>query len=282
MKYTTLVDAATLAAHLADPAWRAVDCRFELANPESGAAAYASGHIDGAVYAHLDRDLAGPRGATSGRHPLPEPAALATTLGRLGIGDGTQVVAYDDAGGIYAARLWWLLRWLGHDGAAVLDGGLAAWRAARGGLSARPVAVAPARFTPRVRARSHLGADEVAALVAGGSGALLDARSAERFEGRVEPLDARAGHVPGARNHPYTRNLGPDGRFLPPDELRARLAAVLAGSTPADAVSMCGSGVTACHTLLAMEIAGLTGARLYGGSWSEWSRDPARPVATGP
>ena len=134
----------------------------------------------------------------------------------------------------------------------------------------------------RVEQRTRTAGDEVAALVAGGSGALLDARSAERFEGRVEPLDARAGHVPGARNHPYTRNLRPDGRFLPPDELRARLAAVLAGSTPDDAVSMCGSGVTACHTLLAMEIAGLTGARLYGGSWSEWSRDPARPVATGP
>ena len=280
--YTTLVDAATLAAHRTDPAWRVVDCRFELANPAAGAAAYAAGHIDGAVYAHLDRDLSGPRSATSGRHPLPEPAALAATFGRLGIGDGTQVVAYDDAGGSYAARLWWLLRWLGHDAVAVLDGGLVAWRAAGGTLSAHARAVAPARFTARPRARSHIGADEVAALLASGTGTLLDARAAERFEGRVEPLDARAGHVPGARSHHYARNLGPDGRFLPPAELRARLAAALAGGTPADAVSMCGSGVTACHTLLAMEIAGLTGARLYPGSWSEWSRDPARPGATGP
>ena len=282
MTYTTLVDAATLAAHLADPAWRVVDCRFELLSPAAGAAAYAAGHIAGAVYAHLDHDLAGPRSATSGRHPLPEPTALAATLGRLGIGAGTQVVAYDDAGGIYAARLWWLLRWLGHDAVAVLDGGLAAWRAAGGALTAQPATVAAARFTPRPRARSQVDADAVAALVAGGAGALLDARSAERFEGRVEPLDARAGHVPGARSHHYALNLGADGRFLPPQELRARLVAALAGSAPADSVSMCGSGVTACHTLLAMEIAGLTGARLYPGSWSEWSRDPTRPCATGP
>ena len=282
MKYTTLVDAATLAAHRTDLAWRVVDCRFELSAPEAGAAAYAAGHIDGAVYAHLDRDLAAPRSASSGRHPLPEPATLAATFGRLGIGDGTQVVAYDDSGGMYAARLWWLLRWLGHDAVAVLDGGLAAWRAAGGALVAQPSRLTPARFTARLRPRTQADADEVAALTASGAGALLDARSAERFEGRVEPLDARAGHVPGARNHPYARNLGADGRFLPPQELRTRLTAALAGSAPAAAVSMCGSGVTACHTLLAMEIAELTGARLYPGSWSEWSRDPARPGATGP
>jgi thiosulfate/3-mercaptopyruvate sulfurtransferase len=282
MIHHTLVDVHTLAAELAAPSLRIVDCRFDLGDPDAGAALYRRGHIPGAVYAHLDADLSGPRAPWTGRHPLPEPEALAATLGRLGIGAGVQVVAYDDSGGVYAARLWWLLRWLGHEAAAVLDGGLAAWRAAGRPLTADVVAPAPRRFAAAPRTAAHVSADEVAALLARGACLLLDARSAERYEGRVEPLDPKAGHVPGATNHHYARNLGSDGRFLPPAALRAAFERLLGPRPPAAIVSMCGSGVTACHTLLALEAAGLPGARLYPGSWSEWCRDPARPVATGP
>jgi thiosulfate/3-mercaptopyruvate sulfurtransferase len=277
-----LVDPRRLAAHLGDPDWRPVDCRFDLADPAAGGAAYAAAHVPGAAYAHLDRDLSAPRTERSGRHPLPDPAALAATFGRLGIDERVQVVAYDDAGGMFAARLWWLLRWLGHERVAVLDGGLAAWRAAGLPLSSEATAIAPRTFVPRPAPRAWVGADELDGLLEGNACLLLDARAPERYEGRAEPLDPKAGHVPGARNHPYVRNLGPDGRFLAPDELRARLLARLGGRAPSEVVSMCGSGVTACHTLLALEVAGLPGGRLYPGSWSEWSRDPARPVATGP
>lgn len=282
MPHRTLVDAATLAAHLSDPDWRVLDCRFDLARPEAGAEAYAASHVPGALYAHLDRDLSSPRTERSGRHPLPEPDALARTFAGFGIDARVQVVAYDDSAGMYAARAWWLLRWLGHANVAVLDGGLAAWRAAGLPLVTERPTIAPREFVAHPRARATVNADELAGLLEGNAALLLDARAAERFEGKVEPLDPRAGHVPGARNHPYTRNLAADGRFLAPEELSARLAARLGGRAPVDVVSMCGSGVTACHTLLALEIAGLGGARLYPGSWSEWSRDPERPVATGP
>ncbi len=282
MELHTLVDTATLAAHLADPDWRVVDCRFDLGNPEAGALAYARGHIPGAVYAHLDRDLSGPRTPWSGRHPLPEVAALAATLGAFGIDARVQVVAYDESNGAYAARLWWLLRWLGHRRVAVLDGGLAAWRAEHRPLATDSAAPAARRFDARPDPAGQVSADEVAALLAGGACVLLDARATERFEGRVEPLDPKAGHVPGARSHPFTRNLGADGRFLPAAELRARFAPLLGGAAADAVVSMCGSGVTACHTLLALEVAALPGARLYPGSWSEWCRDPGRPIADGP
>lgn len=281
MSYETLVDTATLAAHLSDPDWRVVDCRFELGDPAAGALQFERGHIPGAVYAHLDHDLSAPRTPWSGRHPLPEPAVLESTFGRLGIGPGVQVVACDESGGAYAARLWWLLRWLGHREAAVLDGGLKAWRAERRALVATPSEVKPRQFSARPDHDAHVTADDVASLVAHDRSLLIDARAAERFEGRIEPLDPKAGHVPGARSYPYSQNLGADGRFLPAAELRARFDA-LRGSRPASAiVSMCGSGVTACHTLLALSVAGLEGARLYPGSWSEWCRDPGRPVATG-
>ena len=282
MSQQTIVDTATVAAHAADPAWRVVDCRFDLGDPDSGEAAFRRGHLPGAVYAHLDRDLSGPRTPWSGRHPLPEPEALAATLGALGIGAGIQVVAYDDSGGIYAARLWWLLRWLGHREVAVLNGGLGAWRAHQLPLSSDPTPLVPRLFQARPNAEAHVSADDVAALLERRSALVLDARAAERFEGRIEPLDPCAGHVPGARNHPYTRNLGSDGRFLEAAELGGRFTHALGATKPAAVVSMCGSGVTACHTLLALEIAGLTGARLYPGSWSEWCRDPGRPIATGP
>ena len=281
MSYETLVDTATLAAHLEDPTWRVVDCRSDLGDPSAGLQSFARGHIPGAVYSHLDQDLSAPRTPWSGRHPLPEPATLAASFGRLGIGPGIQVVACDESGGAYAARLWWLLRWLGHRAVAVLDGGLPAWRNEHRPLVATASVVAPREFTPQPDHEAHVSADDVASLLGRGAAILLDARARERFEGRIEPLDPKAGHVPGARSHPFSANLGADGRFLPPQALRAQFSALL-GSAPASAiVSMCGSGVTACHTLLALEISGLGGARLYPGSWSEWCRDPGRPVATG-
>jgi thiosulfate/3-mercaptopyruvate sulfurtransferase len=283
----SLVDARSLATHLArvnlpGADWRIVDCRFDLADPAAGELAYAAGHVPGAVYAHLDRDLSAPRTDRSGRHPLPEIEAAAATFSRLGIDGRTRVVAYDASGGIYAARLWWLLRWLGHERAAVLDGGWQAWTAAGLPVSTEPASVAPRTFVAHPQPRATVNADELDGLLEGNACLLLDARAPERYEGRTEPLDPKAGHVPGARNHPYVRNLGDDGQFLPEEELRERLLARLRGRAPSEVVSMCGSGVTACHTLLALEIAGLPGGRLYPGSWSEWSRDPLRPVATGP
>jgi len=273
--FTMLTLAADLAGHLDDPHWLVVDCRFDLARPAAGEAAWQSAHIPGAVYAHLDRDLSGPVSADSGRHPLPHPAAFAATLSRWGVGPGVQVVAYDDAGGAVASRLWWMLRWAGHDAAAVLDGGLAAWVRAGGRLDASTRARPAGTFPLRTRAALVASAVEVAA----GEALVVDARAADRFAGRVEPIDPVAGHVPGAVNHPFQRNLADDGRFLPPAELAERWRATLGGRPGSEAICMCGSGVTACHDILALELAGQAGARLYAGSWSEWIRDPGRPVA---
>lgn len=281
MTFSTLITAADLMGHVADPHWRVVDCRFDLGDPCSGEAAWRQEHIPQALYAHLDRDLSGPVTPLTGRHPLPAPAALAATLSRWGIDRTTQVVAYDDSGGMYAARFWWLLRWLGHDRVAVLDGGIKAWVAAGGTLDSRTTATGAARFVPEVRATAAVDAAGVQRALAAGTHTLVDARAPDRYAGRVEPIDPVAGHVPGACNFPFQRNLGPDGRFLAPDELARRWRALLADRRAEDVICMCGSGVTACHNLLALEIAGLAGARLYAGSWSEWIRDPSRPVARG-
>jgi len=280
MSYTTLVDAATLRAHLSDPAWRIVDVRHQLADVGYGERAYAAGHIPGAAFLHCDRDLSGPTTGSNGRHPLPDPAQLAVRLGEIGIGPDTQVVVYDDAQGMIAGRLWWLLRWLGHDRVAVLDGGLPAWLGA-GGMCVTDVPNPPqADFLARPCA-SCVDADHVRAFLETSRIHLIDARSPDRFRGENETIDPVAGHIPGAVNRFFQNNLQPDGRFKPAAELRAEWLAVLAGRSPEDVVHQCGSGVSACHNVLAMEIAGLPGSRLYAGSWSEWCADPGRPVTKG-
>ncbi len=280
----TLMSVAQLSDRLGQASWCIVDCRFQLADPAAGEGAYRAAHIPGAVYAHLDRDLSAPVvPGRSGRHPLPEAATLAATFGRLGIGPDTQVVAYDDAGGALAAsRLWWLLRWLGHEDVAVLDGGWQAWQAAGLATRAGDEMRRPARFMPHERPELVASADEVARVATDPGSRLLDARGADRFRGENETIDPVAGHIPGAVSAPYGQNLGPDGRFLTADVLRERYE-TLHGTTPAERVVVyCGSGVTAAHSLLAMVHAGLGDARLYAGSWSEWITDPSRPVAVGP
>ena len=279
--YDTLVDTDTLAAHLNDPDWAVFDCRSVLGDPEAGPRAFAKGHIPGARYIHLERELSGPVTPDTGRHPLPDPERLAETLGRAGVDSNAQIVAYDDAGGAYAARLWWLARWLGHSHVAVLDGGWPKWRKER-----RPESTESARPVPRhfnfrdADRRAWLSTDEVLEMVRGRKhGLLLDARAAPRYLGQQEPIDPVAGHVPGAVNLPYAGSVTEDGRFMSPADLRLRFEQALHGTRPDQVVCMCGSGVTACHHLLAMEVAGLKGARLYAGSWSEWIRDPSRPVA---
>jgi len=276
--HTTLVSVSTLAQHLSDAHWLIVDCRFDLAQPAAGEAAYRAGHIPGAVYAHLDRDLSSPITPSTGRHPLPDPELFAQTLSGWGVGNDTQVIAYDADNGMYASRLWWLLRWVGHRSVAVLDGGLKAWSAAGHPVSTEIPARSPTRFRAHPNRKLWLDADQVQARVQQPDWRLLDARAPERFLGKVEPLDKVAGHVPGARNHPFSTNLTSEGRFGAPEELRRRYEQSQAGVADDHTIVMCGSGVTACHLLLAMEVAGKSGARLYAGSWSEWIRDARRPV----
>jgi thiosulfate/3-mercaptopyruvate sulfurtransferase len=286
MSFGTLIDASALRELAGKPGVAVIDCRFDLNNPEGGRRAYLKGHIPGARYADLNKDLSAPISPNSGRHPLPLPKDFAAALGRLGIGDDTQVIAYDDAGGSFAARLWWLLRWLGHGLVAVLDGGINAWTAAGGTLEsgeAKPLAreTAAVRASPRADGAAVIETAEIEAFLTDPRHLLVDARAAERFAGLVEPIDAVAGHIAGAVNHPFSANLAPDGRFLAGPELRQLWEARLAGRKAEHMAAMCGSGVTACHNLLSLEVAGLRGAKLYAGSWSEWIRDPKRPVARG-
>lgn len=279
MTYSTLVSTDVLAAHRGD--WAIVDCRYDLQQPSWGREQYRAGHIPGAVYASLD-DLAGDRTGANGRHPLPTVDALAATVGRLGIDRSTQVVVYDQGVGMFASRLWWSLRYLGHDAVALLDGGWAKWLGEGRPVQSGDASRAPAVFTPSVRAGMRVDADAVWRLAAGKRVRLIDARGPERFEGRTEPLDRIAGHIPGAVNHYYQWNVSDDGVLLPAEVLREKFAGVLDSHPPEDAIVYCGSGVSACHNLLAMAHAGLAGAKLYVGSWSEWSSDPSRPVETGP
>lgn len=281
MHYTTLIDPASLADLLGKPNLAIVDCRFDLAASSAGREAYLKAHIPGASFADLNKDLSVPPAMDSGRHPLPGKQAFAAALGALGIDNTTQVVAYDQASGAFAARLWWMLRWVGHQRAAVLDGGFDAWLSGGRPLESGPRQAPLRRFLLQAEGQRTVTSQEVLAATERRDRLIVDARAPERFSGQVEPLDTVAGHVPGAINAPFTANLGVAGRFLPAAELRRRWLQILGGKAPQELIAMCGSGVTACHNLLALEVAGLPGASLYPGSWSEWIREPARPVAAG-
>ena len=283
MGYSTIIDTETLFQHRDDPSFVIVDCRFKLDDEPWGRKAFEEGHIAGASYASLDRDLSGPKTGKNGRHPLPDAAALIETFQRLGIGSGVQVVAYDQDTGMYASRLWWLLRWMGHDQAAVLDGGFARWVA-----EGRPIATGPssqprpaAVFVGRPRPAMVADLGQVERLAHDPEWRLIDARAPERFRGDVEPIDRVPGRIPGASNHFFKNNLDEAGKFHAPEQLRAQLVEAIGGVRPDHVICYCGSGVTACHDLLALEHAGIRGARLYPGSWSEWSSDPDRPVERG-
>lgn len=280
MPYSTLVSTAQLAGQLNADDWVVIDCRNDLFNPEAGPADYAKSHIPGARFLSMDHDLSGNKTGKNGRHPLPEPADLASKLGAAGVGPGTQVVAYDAQDGVNATRLWWMLRWLGHPAAAVLDGGWGKWS-----REGRPVTNEVPQPTPAVfkyqpsktwvdvgYVQGHLESPEML---------LIDARAPERHRGEVEPIDPIAGHIPGAVCRLFKQNLDSDGCYLPAERLRAEFQALLQGRSPSIVVHSCGSGVSACNNLLAMEIAGLSGSRLYPGSWSEWCADPSRPIARG-
>ena len=275
------VSAGELGNHQNDPEWVIVDCRFDLMRPGAGRQAYDAGHIPGAVYADLDRDLASPAAddGSGGRHPLPDPNEFSRLLASWGVGPDSVVAAYDNAGGAVAARLWWLLRWLGHERVAVLDGGLDAWVAADGALSTEIPQPIPANFEPRPGSMPVIDAGAVAAGLNDRDFMLLDARDVKRFNGRSEPIDAIAGHIPGAFNTPYLDNLGAVKCFRPLTEINAYYRARIGDRSMESVACMCGSGVTACHTLLALESAGMHGAALYVGSWSDWISSGQRPVA---
>jgi len=280
MTFNTLIGADALRSLIAGATPPLVlDASFDLGDTAAGERSFAQAHIPGSLYVHLDRDLCAPKTGRNGRHPLPSRGDVARTAGALGVTPQTQVITLDRQGGMYAARLWWMLRWLGHAQVAVLDGGLAAWQAAGGQTStdvAKPVPAAPYPDLP-----SLAGSVDAASLASGlGQRAVIDARSPERFRGDKEPIDAVAGHIPGALNRFHAGNLA-DGRFKPAEQLRSEFVELLGGRAPGDVVHSCGSGVTACHNLLAMEHAGLRGSLLYPGSWSEWSSDPGRPIARG-
>lgn len=281
MAYTTLISAQTLNQNLNNPNWIVVDCRFSLADTEAGAKAYRHGHIPNARYAHLDKDLSSQITDFTGRHPLPNFASLAKKLGDWGISNNSQVVVYDDAGGAFAGRLWWLLRSLGHDHVAVLDGDIKQWQ--KQGLpitTALPI-IKRAAFRPYLNDNAWLSAAQVRDGLAAKTVCLIDARAPERYRGEQEPIDPVAGHIPYALNRAFQLNLDRDGLFLAPEQLRQQFKQLLGSAAPEQVAHYCGSGVTACHNLLAMEHAGLTGSKLYAGSWSEWIRNKNRTVAKG-
>jgi len=281
--HTTLIDAATLAQHLTDPGWVMLDCRHDLMNPDAGRDGFAIGHIQNAQFAGIDDHLSGAKvgadGKFHGRHPLPDRAALVDTLRGWGINDDTQVVAYDAHGGMYAARLWWLLRWIGHPAVAVLDGGLAAWQS-QGLPLVTPVAARPrGHIAEKPTLTKTVTVAEVVENLHTQARTVVDARAPDRYRGENETIDPVGGHIPGAKNRFFKDNLTPDGRFKTAAQLKLEFAPLVELATTA--IMQCGSGVTACHNLLALEVAGMHGAALYPGSWSEWCADPARPVATG-
>ena len=281
MTYTTLISPEHLQPHLEDPAWLIVDCRSDLDDPDAGRAAYLEGHIPGAVFVDLEGDLSAPKTGSNGRHPLPSVEELTELFSDLGVAEGTQVVAYDNFGSAFAARLWWSLRYLGHDAVSVLDGGFTAWTSQDLPLGAGEESRPPTTFRANPRPAMLVDAEEVIRSLDNADLLLLDARSAPRYRGEEEPRDPIAGRIPGARNRYWGDNLEADDRFRPSDALKAEFEAVLAGALPANIIAYCGSGVTGCHNLLVMEHIGLSGGRLYAGSWSEWIADPTRPIAVG-
>jgi len=280
MILTALVGSEILVQHLTDPDWVVFDCRHDLADPARGHTDYVKAHIPGARFLHLDEDLSAPKTGTNGRHPLPDPDVLLEKLRRASVDARKQVIAYDAQGGMVAARLWWLLRWLGHLPVAVLDGGWNRWISEGRPQSAEIPQPEPARFSGRPDS-SQVSADFVRSHLGDKSMVLLDARAPDRFRGQNETLDPVGGRIPGARSHFYRDNLDASGCFKAPETLAQEFANVLGGSSPKSVVHYCGSGVSACHNLLAMEYAGLRGARLYPGSWSEWCADPSRPMESG-
>ncbi|HCY63009.1 MAG TPA: sulfurtransferase [Oxalobacteraceae bacterium] len=281
MRHTTLISAAELARHALDPDWVVIDCRHDLALPDAGRQAFEAGHIPGAQFAHLDRDLSGSKsdaqGVFRGRHPLPERDAFIESLRRWGVNDRSQLVAYDAQGGMFAARLWWLLRWIGHEAVAVLDGGMQAWPASGMWLSTELSGKPYGDIAPRTPLVATVDAPALLANLDSQALSVVDARAPDRFRGENETIDPVGGHIPGAKNRFFKDNLQEDGRFKPAAQLREEWRAVI--DAPQSAVMQCGSGVSACHNLLALEVAALPGARLYPGSWSEWCSDPTRPVA---
>lgn len=282
--HTTLIEAATLATHLNDPSWVVIDCRHDLMNHAAGRDAYAAGHIQGALFADIETELSGAKrdanGLFRGRHPLPDQDKFVELLRAWGVNQDSQVVAYDAHGGMFAARLWWMLRWVGHEAVAVLDGGLQAWQAA--GQPVTGDASAP-RARGNIALRDSLvstvDVGQVLYNVEHGGRTVVDARAPDRFRGENETIDPVGGHIPGAKNRFFKDNLQADGRFKPAQQLKTELGVTV--GDPAKAIMQCGSGVTACHNLLALETAGMPGAALYPGSWSEWCADPKRAVATG-
>ena len=277
MAFTTLVSTAELAANLG--AWRMFDCRHDLAKPDLGEQQYREAHIPGALFASLDRDLSAPKTGQNGRHPLPDPNTFGAWLGRMGVKPGDQVVCYDAANGAMAARLWWLLRWVGHDAVAVLDGGLAKWTAEGRPVTRDVPATAATKYPVGVRA--DMAVDVTAIAKKPKARVLLDARAPARYRGEQEPIDLVAGRIPGALNRFNMDNVRGDGRFKSPEDLKRDFQQVLGNRKASEVINYCGSGVAACHNLLAMELAGLPGAKLYAGSWSEWIADPTRPREKG-
>ena len=280
MAYRTLIDTATLAKNLDDSDWRIFDVRHDLMNPDIGRQQYAEGHLPGASFVNLDVQLSGEKTGTNGRHPLPDVEDFMATLGEWGIRPGQQIVAYDASGGTYAARLWWMLRWMGHYSVAVLDGGYPKWEKEGRPVTAEVPHYAPSAYRGAPRTM-HVDAAFVASNLGKSEVTVIDARAAGRFAGVGEVIDPVGGHIPGALNRPFGENLAKDGSFKSPDSLAKEYAQLLGNRSAKQIIHQCGSGVSACHNILAMEIAGLAGSRLYPGSWSEWCADPARPVATG-
>ncbi|HOB01903.1 MAG: 3-mercaptopyruvate sulfurtransferase [Alphaproteobacteria bacterium ADurb.BinA280] len=273
-----LISTTDLAAQLADPHLVIVDSRHDLLNPSLGPEAYAAGHLPGAIFMSIDDDLSAAKTGSNGRHPWPTAETFAATLGRKGIGNASRVVVYDGGNAMYAGRLWWMLRWLGHDNVFVLDGGYAQWQKEGRAIDTTARQRAATNFQATVRKGMLLNAADTLAALTDPSQRILDARAHERYRGDVEPVDPVAGHIPGALNRPFALNLR-DGVFKSAEELRREFEVVLAGRTPAQLIHQCGSGVSACANIIAMEHAGLGGSRLYAGSWSEWCADPSRPVA---